>query len=313
MGVIMEEKKKIVEFANFNVTFGDNDEPLLLHLDDIVLPALKSGLKRGKTYPSFYFINVNLQKYQNELILRADYIKDTKYEAKTRIEKGQLKVVDDMMLATPYSKIMIFLRNHRMILIKNESSSPDIRSLSSTIQSILSEYISNTNKKVEMSGEKTLPYANVNIVGIPLHAKGIHAMLQDMDKIKLARFKLFPLNNDIDPSRFTEYTRRMMQQAESNTGNINFNSPKNKGELARIIEGTSGLADVRVEGVDTNGNILKISGYELTKKEQFPWGEDLNLCPEEQVLKFAFDSGILTNVSNDNNRYYLEYLNSRKM
>lgn len=307
----MEEKSKLVEFANFNITFGEEDTPLLQNLDDIVLPALKSGIKRGKSYPSFYFINVSLKEYRGELILRADYIKDTKYEVKTRIDNGKLKIVDDTMLAAPYSKIIIFLRNHRMLLIKNESTSPDIRSLSSTIQSIFSEYINITNKKNKKNNKAALPYANVNIVGIPLNAKGIHAMLSDMDKIKLAKFKLFPLNNDIDPSKFTEYTRMMMAQAESNTGNINFNSPRNKEELANIIQGTSGLAEVRVEGTDKDGNKLKISDYELTKKEQFPWGRDLNLCPEEQLLKFAFESGLLNNVSDDNNRCYLEYLNSR--
>lgn len=308
----MDKNVKIVEFANFNITFGDTNEPLLSQLDNIVIPALRSEIKRGKSYPSFYFINVRLIEYRDELILQADYIKDTKYEAKTRMDNGVLKVVDDTMLAAPYSKIIVFLRNHRMILIKNEPSSPDIRGLSSTLEYIVSEYINTTNEIKRKAGEdKFLPYANVNIVGIPLQVKGIHDMLRGMKKITLARFRLFPLNNDIDPSAFTEYTRQMMLKMESNTGNINFNSPQNKLELAEIIEGTRGLADVRVEGSDETGNKLKILGYELTKKEQFQYDGDLNQCPSEQILEYAFESGILNDVSEDNNKCYFEYRRNR--
>ncbi|PQL13962.1 hypothetical protein VPHSUH08_04105 [Veillonella sp. S13054-11] len=308
----MNKNVKIVEFANFNITFGDTNEPLLSQLDYIVIPALRSELKRGKSYPSFYFINVRLIDYKDELILQADYIKDTKYEAKTRMDNGVLKVVDDTMLAAPYSKIIVFLRNHRMILIKNEPSSPDIRGLSSTLEYILSEYINTVNEIKRKSGEEEfLPYANVNIVGIPLQAKGIHDMLHGMKKITLAKFKLFPLNNDIDPSAFTKYTREMMLKAESNTGNINFNSPQNKLELAKIIESTKGLAEVRVEGADEIGNKLKISEHELTKKEQFPFEGDLNQCPSDTILEYAFASGILEDVSEDNNKCYLDYRRNR--
>ena len=37
---------KKMYLANFNLTFGVNDEPLLDWLDEFIIPALNSGIKR---------------------------------------------------------------------------------------------------------------------------------------------------------------------------------------------------------------------------------------------------------------------------
>ena len=39
-------ENKSMYLANLNITFGVNDEPLLKWLDEFVLPALTSGIKR---------------------------------------------------------------------------------------------------------------------------------------------------------------------------------------------------------------------------------------------------------------------------
>lgn len=54
-----------------------------------------------------------------------------------------------------------------MILVRNESQSPDIRSFQATIRSLLYNYISNENQKIKEK-DKKLPHALVNIVDIPL-------------------------------------------------------------------------------------------------------------------------------------------------
>jgi len=50
----MEEKS--MQFANFNITFGQNDEPMLSHFEDVLFPAFTSGYIRGKKdeYPRFF-------------------------------------------------------------------------------------------------------------------------------------------------------------------------------------------------------------------------------------------------------------------
>lgn len=38
--------KRKINIANFNLTYGDNDEPMLSHFDDILYPALISNIKK---------------------------------------------------------------------------------------------------------------------------------------------------------------------------------------------------------------------------------------------------------------------------
>ena len=43
--------KNNVSVANFNVTFGKKDEPMLTYFNTIIYPAFKSGLKREYKFP----------------------------------------------------------------------------------------------------------------------------------------------------------------------------------------------------------------------------------------------------------------------
>ena len=51
--------KKVMQFANFNITFGDNDEPMLEHLLDIIYPAFTSGIGKGTTKDNKRYIIQN--------------------------------------------------------------------------------------------------------------------------------------------------------------------------------------------------------------------------------------------------------------
>nr|DAP30022.1 MAG TPA: hypothetical protein [Caudoviricetes sp.] len=64
----MESKKMYL--ANFNLTFGAKDEPLLKWIDDFVLPALRSGIKRKlSTKAEVMFKDVEIQEvFDGELI-----------------------------------------------------------------------------------------------------------------------------------------------------------------------------------------------------------------------------------------------------
>lgn len=38
-----ENRKRVIESANFNCVFGDNNEPLLAHFKDVLYPALTAS------------------------------------------------------------------------------------------------------------------------------------------------------------------------------------------------------------------------------------------------------------------------------
>lgn len=74
----MAENEKIMHFANFNVTFGSQVDPMLTHFEDIIFPAFTSGYKRGKIgeRPLFYMADVEIKQIEGEYLLTGNYIKD---------------------------------------------------------------------------------------------------------------------------------------------------------------------------------------------------------------------------------------------
>ena len=51
----MDEKS--MQFPNFNITFGENDAPMLKHFSDIIFPAFSGDYIRGKrdSVPRYFF------------------------------------------------------------------------------------------------------------------------------------------------------------------------------------------------------------------------------------------------------------------
>ena len=129
----METKKMTV--ANINMVFGKDEEPMIYHLDDIILPALNSQIKKKSGRDTrLFFEDVKLRELKNEIVLAGLLIKDTILEVRSEYNDSDgLKNTNIQMPSAPYSLFMIFLKNHRMVLVKNQKGSPDIRSFNSTL------------------------------------------------------------------------------------------------------------------------------------------------------------------------------------
>jgi len=157
--VIMPNFEKNMYFANFNITFGADEQPMLEHFKDIIYPAFCSNYKRGKEEkpPVFYFDDISIKEYNNELVMVGNYIKNTKYEIYTSIMDGKLQSTPSSIPTAPYSRFVIFLKNHRMVLVKNESSSPDVRSFQATVRKMMMDFILKSNRKIkEIKAKKCL-------------------------------------------------------------------------------------------------------------------------------------------------------------
>lgn len=176
----MGTSEKIMHYANFNITYGPTEDPMLTHFEDIIWPAFLSDFKRGKKneHPLFYLSDIALKEISGDMVLVGNYIKDTQYDIRTTVQNGELVSTPSSVPTAPYSRFIIFLKNHRMILVRNESQSPDIRSFQATIRSLLYNYISNENQKIKEK-DKKLPHALVNIVDIPL-PQDIEETLKDV-------------------------------------------------------------------------------------------------------------------------------------
>ena len=73
----METKQLYV--ANINIVFGKEEEPLIERVDDIIIPALTSGIvKKSGEKTRFIFEDVLLREIEeDEWVIQGLFIKDT--------------------------------------------------------------------------------------------------------------------------------------------------------------------------------------------------------------------------------------------
>lgn len=69
----MDEKS--MQFANFNITFGENDAPMLKHFSDIIFPAFSGDYIRGKrdSVPRYFFAGVEIKEVDNEYVMVGNF------------------------------------------------------------------------------------------------------------------------------------------------------------------------------------------------------------------------------------------------
>lgn len=300
----MANGERIMYFANFNITFGTNEEPMLEHFEDIIYPAFISDFKRGKG-PVFYFDEVTIKKIDDELVMAGNYIKDTHYDIHTTVEEGKLVSSPASVPTAPYSRFIVFLKNHRMILVQNESLSPDIRSFQATVRDLLNGYINKQNYKFKDKNIK-LPKALVNIVDIPLK-QDIETVLRDVKKIEWLRFRFFPLNNDMSPFPIAKEIKNEMEQIGSKHANIQFSSPESKEEIKNLIQSSAGLAAPTLKVCDADGNSRKIKEGQFSSNKKISLGRDILPDDDSHLIEQAKKDSVITEQSTANLTLYEKF------
>lgn len=299
----MAIEEKIVHFANFNITFGKHNEPMLMHFEDIIYPALLSGHKRGKPneLPQFYFSDVMIKQIGERLCLVGNYIKETEYEIYTTMQNGELVSNPSVVPTAPYSRFVIFLDNHRMILVRNESKSPDVRSFQSTLREIVNYFIHNENRSRDEKNR--LPRANINIVDIPLPGE-IEAALHGVRKINWLQMRFFPLNNDFNPNPVAISIQEEMKKLGSKNSRVRFTSPQSIPNTIDLIDKSAGLAVATLEVTDANGNKTKIKENQFNSSTKIVLGRDIIEDDDEYVVGQIKQEQVVSEVSEENRRLF---------
>ena len=299
----MPSEEKVVHFANFNITFGKNNEAMLKHFEDVIYPALLSGYKRGKPneLPQFYFSDVMIKLVGERLCLVGNYIKETKYEVYTTMQNGELVSTPSEVPTAPYSRFIIFLENHRMLLVRNESKSPDVRSFQATLREIVNHFLRNENRTRDEKNR--LPKANINIVDIPL-PREIEAVLHGVRKINWLQMRFFPLNNDFNPNPVAASIHEEMRNLGSNNARVRFTSPKSVQETIKLIGQSAGLAVATLEVTDVNGNKTKIKENQFNSSTKISVGRDIIADDDEYILEQIKQEQVITEVSEENRKLF---------
>lgn len=303
----MNDTEKAMHYANFNITYGENEDPMLTHFEDIIFPAFSSGYRRGKSdeLPSFYFDEVRIKKINDEYVLVGNYIKDTQYHILTTVQDGKLVSSPAEVPTAPYSRFIILLKNHRMILVRNEQQSPDIRSFQATVRDMLNNFIKEENRRREKDNK--LPHSVVNIVDIPLQSD-IKEILMTVQRINWLKFRFFPLNNDICPIPLAANIDSEMKKIRSKHANIQFTSPESKEEITSLIEESSGLAVATLEVKDSEGNKTKIRQEQFSTSKKIKFGRDIQANDDDYIINQARKDSIISVLSDKNKALYESFV-----
>lgn len=265
----MDEVKKL-SIANFNITYGPDNDPMLTHFQDILYPAFCNEQKVRTSKNVSYFSDVELKLINSEYVLTGNLIRETYYRVRTIVVDNELVPSPSSVPTAPYSRFIIYLKSHRMILIKNEGHSPNLKSFQAVLRKVVDRYTREANRERDKTGLPQLPNALINIVNMPL-PDSIDETINEFAKIKSINLRFFPLNNDIDPGPILACVRSAMNSVDSKTGNLTFNSPKSAKGISDLFQDSiaSGVASATVTGEKSDGTKVKLLTISLVLSFRF--------------------------------------------
>lgn len=298
---------KKMYFANFNITFGKDAEPMLEHFFDVIYPAMTSEYIRespNKTGMSFLLSNVEVRELQDDIVLVGNYVKNMAYSVNTAMENGELEEKDLYVPSSPYSRFIIFLKNHRMVLIKNESASPDIRSFQGHFRKMINRYTHIAN--VERAKDNKLPASNINIVDMPFDEE-IRKTLKQAKKIEWINFKFFPLNADISPVQFAEDIDQKIKELEGTSANFKVNSPKSIEPIIENVQATSGFAVATLKLKNKDGSITNIKEGQFKSNTNVTYNGNINGESDKYLIDQAKKNNKMLVTSDENLKLFEKF------
>lgn len=305
----MDEVKKL-SIANFNITYGQDNEPMLTHFHDILYPAFCNEQKVRTSKNVSYFSDVELKLINSEYVLTGNLIRETHYRVRTIVVDNELVSSPSSVPTAPYSRFLIYLKSHRMILVKNEGQSPNLKSFQVVLRKVVERYIREVNRERDGADLPLFPNALINIVNMPL-PDSIDETIKEFAKIKSINLRFFPLNNDIDPAPLLGLVRSTMNSIDSKTGNLTFNSPKSANGISDLFQDSvaSGVASATVTGEKEDGTKVKITDNQLGSELQIPSAGNLSGDDDKRIADYCMKRNYLPEASEDNAALYGEALN----
>ncbi len=297
--------KRSAQVANFNIVFGDKEQPMLDFFDKIIYPAMNANISKVSDDNEYMFKNIEISKNKEDVyVLKGILVKKTILEIKSDLdEDGELIEKDEKYSAAPYSVFVVNLLNHRMIFMPNQKGSPSIANFRSTLKYVIDKYTNMQNK--ELDEEQKLEYALVNVVGIP-SAKTMDELLGNVKRINSLTLRFYPLNGDIDYTEaFGILTTDMRKDVGCKNGEIVFKSPKSIEGIKKLLEKAAGTINPILQVVTKEGSKAKLKDYELSEKYELDFEENVDFETEsEQLVDKMSSIATLTFTNSEHDKIY---------
>lgn len=309
--VMSDHPYKKIEFVNFNCTFGEENEPLLEHFDDVLYPALTAGYtfkKKGMT--EWKIRNVHIDIMNDTYVLIGAFVKDTIIEVKSHSSGNDIVPANEQYPSSPYSIFVLSLKNHRMAFYRNQSGSPQVRSMRTIVSDCVKRYLRSVNKNRDK--HECLPRANIHIAPIPSKTT-IEERFKDIEKIQSLSFKIFPLNGDPDVSDAFRLLREANGTLGSNSLSVQIPSPKNIHNVKESIQNLNGTAIPRVKATTVTGIPVVFDEDSFTESAFFKVDStDPHDVITDKICNHIKDYDIMNNTSEENDSIYKRFINKIK-
>lgn len=311
---------KQMAIADLNLVFGKDEDPMIKWVDEIVLPALKSGIPRqAQEDTKYFFWDVDLKEIrENEYAICGLLIKHTILDVNSQFHEGEgIEHLNLHIPSSPYSVFIIYLKNHKMALVKNGKGSPDIRNFAAALRDVIVSYTKRQNEIRRKQEMPFLPFGILNVTGIKTD-DSIRTALQGVEKVNEFKVKFFPLNSQWDDKSLVgaieERWRKVMR---SNTGNLVFNSPQSLEGVITVAEQMEGLADVELTVEYQNDSLLegknktKIKNGKLAEKTNIDLNNELDGAFEE-IDAYCKGKNVMTKTTDNLIIDYNAFLEKRR-
>lgn len=274
-------KTKRMEIANLTCRSKIGDKELLDVFVDYFLPAMQNqeapGSKNSETL--FYkFIDLNVAKIENELVLYGRFIKCLNIEREQILEGNTLILSYDTMDSAPSSFFVLLLRNHKLLWIKEMARAPLLKDFRAAllkmlnkerldlIKNYLEKQTSNLffdkNNIANIERRAYAEYPELEILVTPLGNNiQIQERLSRFKKIYNITLKALKRNNELG-SDFSLLAKKMSEtqekmEAKNVTTEIHGDTknPLKKEVATELIQAVSdGNYEYKIQGIDDKSN-----------------------------------------------------------
>lgn len=281
------DKVKNLYFGNLNMTFGKENESLLEHFESIFYPVItsetkkyvkKDGVEDSDNY--FRIFGVELKLLDEEYVLTGIFEHNVKFERDKYWDNGEIIENYAELKGSNWSKFYLFLKNHRIALIKEDNKSPNLVNLKSYLKYIF-DY--DREKRKRKSGE-SIPYAVVDIVNIPLD-ESIETEMKKFSHISKVRLKFLTLNGKVDKQGLLDEVDNSRRETKSRHVYLTYVSPKDLDEIVETVKISKSNVEKRIDGKDLSGKPKTL------KDDDFETIESIEL--EKEKIKEIDDGKIV--------------------
>lgn len=299
--------QRTTTIANFNCTFGKENEPMLNFFTEIIYPSFTSNIIREVGEDKYFFQDIKLQELNNgRIVLKGILIKTTKLEVKTEydLNTGKIKFTDKLYDSAPISIFTLFLDNHRMLYTPNQKGSPNIRSFAATVKHMVRVRIKEFNK--DLKNEERIPVPIIEVVDIP-SKKTIVEKLKNVKHISKLRFKFFNKNGDINTEDAFEWMEDDLKELGAKNSELIITSPTKFDKVTERIDQSKGYAQVGLTVVYENGAKGSLDNESMSEKYpiQYPEGTSIDNVSNISMNTFK-DSELMNSVEKENAKIFEE-------